>query len=627
MSKPTLMLFSHVCGSSFLTGAEKYVLTLAIEASEHFDCTLVVPQRGILLTEAAQRGIRTLIHDIPLVWSMHDPEADLSTQMERKIKNHEHGGVINLLHAHQPDIVLVNSCVNPMPAIAAKTLGIPVVWCIAEKIAQHTHTLLSLELINRYSDWIIGMSDASLRPFRKAGLDKKLRLVPPTWHMEHLEPEAWPIYRESMRSDMHIEEGSRVIGYISSSLRPEKGIDHFVQMALSICDTVADAHFLIVGNSTDSYYSTHCQRLIDQSGHAYRFHRAHFQSRIERVYAAMDLVVIPSLVDEGFGMTALEGLVFGKGVIAYRSGGLEEILRSTGNAAWLVEKGDTAQLIAKVKEWLQDDNHRIKAFNNHLPAAEAVFGLETHRSRLQRLLTQMKEKISAAAEDNKSRMLPPLLMNAVYKGKATSTVFLLENGMKRPFASKRAFSFYKYRWSDVNLVSDAVLHRFPTGKSISTELPFHEHRPSIMMVKGRGPTVYLLVGEQRCPFSSMAAMRQRGLDPDRIVRVPDAELRMLDIGEPLRQLHKDIHPKRPIKKKRKLLRGRLGSRCVAARRRRKCRCVPKCKRRRSTVCRKRPTSRKGKVRKMHRKGKRTGGIRGKRVSRRSRGTGKRRKVA
>ncbi|NOU96528.1 glycosyltransferase [Paenibacillus sp. LMG 31456] len=616
MSKPTMMLFSHTYGSSFITGAERYVLMLAIEASEHFDCTLVVPESGILLTEAAQRGIHSIIHDIPIVRSMNDPEADLSPMMERKIKNHEHGGIMNLLHAHQPDIVLVNTCINPIPAIAAKTLGIPVVWCIAEKIAQHIHTRHSLELINRYSDWIIGMSDAALRPFRKAGFDKKLSLVPPTWHMEHLQPEDWPTYRFDKRSELQVEEGSRVIGYISSTLRPEKGIDHFVQMALSLCETVVDAHFLIVGNSTDSYYSTHCQRLIDQSGHASRFHRIPFESRIERFYPAMDLVVIPSLVDEGFGMPALEGLVFGKGVIAYRSGGLEEILRSTGNADWLVEKGDTAQLIVKAKEWLQNDTHRLRADNSHLQAAEAVFGLETHRSRLQRLLKELKEKISAAAEDKQSHKLPPLLMNAVYKGKATSTVFLLENGMKRPFASKRAFNFYKYRWSDVNLVTDAVLHRFPTGAPISTELPFHEHRPSVMMVKGRGPTVYLLVGEQRCPFSSMAAMRQRGLDPDRIVRVPDAELRMINVGEPLRQLHKEKQTLRRCKKKRRLSRGKLGCRTVAARKRKKCRCAPKRKRCGSTLRSKQAVSCKGRLRKTRRKRKRTGGTRGKRVSRR-----------
>lgn len=45
-------------------------------------------------------------------------------------------------------------------------------------------------------------------------------------------------------------------------------------------------------------------------------------------YTAMDIVVIPSMVKEGFGMTALEGLYFAKPVIAFNQGGLSELMES-----------------------------------------------------------------------------------------------------------------------------------------------------------------------------------------------------------------------------------------------------------------------------------------------------------
>jgi glycosyltransferase involved in cell wall biosynthesis len=563
-----MMLFSHVCSRSFITGAEKYVLMLASEAGRHYDCTLVVPEEGLLQTEAAQRGIRTLVHDIPLVMSMYDPGSDFTSRMEQRVKDFEHGGLVDLLHMHQPDVVVVNACVNPIPAIAAKTLGIPVIWCITEKISGQSYTRQTLEWIDRYSNWIVGMSDAALRPFRQAGFDAKLCLLPPTWRMEELHPEAWDSCRHSKRGEFGVEQHNRVIGYISSSLRPEKGLEHFVQMALSVCETAPDVHFLIVGNSSDASFAMHCQRLIDQSGHGFRFHRMPFEKRLELAYSAMDLVVIPSLVDEGFGLTALEGLVFGKGVIAYRSGGLEEILRTTGNTAWLVDKGDVAQLITKVNEWLQNDIHRRNACSSHQHTANTVFGLETYRHRLERLLTKCQEHASEADGKGQKRLLPPLLMNAVYKGKATSTVFLLENGVKRPFASEPAFYHFKFRGSDVNTVTDAVLHRFPTGAPISTESPFHHHRPSVMLAKGSGPAVYLLVGGKKFQFSTRAAMRQRGLDPDRIVQVPDAELKVLTEGEPLRQLHKEKRRRRR-KRKKKLLRGKRSCKVIAARRCRK----------------------------------------------------------
>ncbi|WP_165972098.1 glycosyltransferase family 4 protein [Paenibacillus piri] len=151
------------------------------------------------------------------------------------------------------------------------------------------------------------------------------------------------------RNEWAVNDGCRIVGFIASSLHSEKGLEHFVHMALSVCPEVQDVQFLIVGNAFDAYYMTYCQHIIGQSGYASRFHRMPFEARIELVYPAMDLVIIPNLIDEGFGMTALEGLVFGKGVIAYRAGGLEEILRTTGNADWLVEKGDSSLLTASVK--------------------------------------------------------------------------------------------------------------------------------------------------------------------------------------------------------------------------------------------------------------------------------------
>ncbi|MFH5182124.1 glycosyltransferase family 4 protein [Paenibacillus sp. TAB 01] len=529
MSRPKVMLFSHICGDSFITGAEKYLLVLAGELSQHFDCTLVVPAEGLLLQEAGQRGLNTIVHPIPLVWSMFKPEGSVTKELEEKISRHEHGGIVNLLHMHQPDLVITNTIVNPMPAAAAKALGIPVAWFITEKASAERDTAPAVRWIDRYADWIIGISEATLQPFRAEGLTSKLSLLPPTWRKEELHPEQWTYNRLQRRAEWGIAPEQRLVGYISSSLHPEKGLEHFIYMALKVCPAVPDVQFLIIGNTTDKDYMERCERRIQASGYTHRFHRVSFESNIEMLYPAMDFVVIPSLIEEGFGMTALEGLIFGKTVISYRAGGLDEILRTTGNASGLVEKGDVIGLAMKMLEKLTAAPSELGNQANRREAEEA-FGFDTYRLRLSRLMHQFQLRCAALTAERMASPLPPLWMNAVYKSPTASAAFLIENGVKRPFRSSEAFLFYKYRWGDIHEVHDAVLHRYPTSIPVSMEAPFHSHRPSVMLAKGSGPTVYLLMEHRRFPFVSVRSIRQRGWDPERIVTIPDKELTALELG-------------------------------------------------------------------------------------------------
>lgn len=546
LSGVKIMLFSHICSSSFITGAEKYLLMLTSELNRRFGCTLVVPAEGVLLQEAKQRGLRTIVQPIPLVWSLLKPEENVVQELKDNIRRHAHSEIVNLLHIEQPDLVIVNTVVNPMPAAAAKALGIPVAWLITETMAGQTGKLQAVRWIDRYTDWIIGISDSALQPFRKEGLNGKLTLLPPTWQEEKVQPEQWPYYRQLKRSELGIEQDKRVIGYISSSLYPEKGLEHFVQMALEVCAQVPDAMFLIVGNAAHQEYVERCERRIQESGYAGRFHRLAFEPNMEKLYPAMDFIVIPNLIEEDFEMTALEGLVFGKQVIAYRTGGLEEILRTTGHASGLVEKGDAAALTLKMLQKLSSEQQ----LQISRQEAEEAFGYAAYNRRLSRLCFRFQSKCSRRLAELNASPMPSLLMNMVYKSDAASVVFLLENGVKRPFASSDAFQYYKYRWSDIQRVTDPMLHRYPTSAPISRMAPFHHHRPSIMLAKGSGATVYLLVNNRRYPFVSVLSIKQRGYDLNRTVMVPDEELGRLELGSPLEELASGMHRTRRRRKKR-----------------------------------------------------------------------------
>ena len=59
------------------------------------------------------------------------------------------------------------------------------------------------------------------------------------------------------------------------------------------------------------------------------------------------VVIIPSLVDEVFGLVTVEAYAFGKPVIASDVGGLPELVRH-GETGWLVEPGDIRSLVDRI---------------------------------------------------------------------------------------------------------------------------------------------------------------------------------------------------------------------------------------------------------------------------------------
>ena len=71
-------------------------------------------------------------------------------------------------------------------------------------------------------------------------------------------------------------------------------------------------------------------------------------------YARASIFAFPSL-DEGFGMPVLEAMAAGVPVVASNRSALPEV---TGDAAWLVDAGDTGELAAALEELIRNEEAR-----------------------------------------------------------------------------------------------------------------------------------------------------------------------------------------------------------------------------------------------------------------------------
>lgn len=388
--KKKLLLFSHVCNSRNVTGAEKLLLFSARKLSAYYDCTIVVPRQGSLSVLANRYGIRTLLCDNSLLYGMCSPHSGLSGEFHAIAWSDSVQRTIGLLQEEQPDAVLVNTSVNVSPAIAAKQLGIPVIWQITEVIASNEFTAEAVNLIDRYSDLIVGISESALLPFFGTQAMHKTVLLYPSWNPEDIHPELWPTQRWHRRAQWKIKPSEVLVGYISSYLIPEKGADHFIGAALNLVHRFPAAKFVIIGAEVQPEYYRSLKRAVQGSPHSQRFIFVSMENHVESAFSAMDIVVVPGILPEGFGLTALEAMIFGKPVVAYASGGLREILESTGSGAYLVPTGDSVGLAEKCAELLSSMEMSRSVGERNRAQVEVVFGPAAYELRLQGLIQRMQ---------------------------------------------------------------------------------------------------------------------------------------------------------------------------------------------------------------------------------------------
>ena len=106
---------------------------------------------------------------------------------------------------------------------------------------------------------------------------------------------------------------------------------------------------------------------------------------------ASDLVVVPSLAPESFGLIGVEAMAHGRPVVAYDGGGAEEWL-DDGITGALVPHGDVEWLARTISSLLQDADRRVRWGVAARARQQERFTLDAH---LSQLLEQYDEVILA----------------------------------------------------------------------------------------------------------------------------------------------------------------------------------------------------------------------------------------
>lgn len=143
----------------------------------------------------------------------------------------------------------------------------------------------------------------------------------------------------------------RTIGIVGQ-IAPHKGHDLLLAAAELLKKQGVQFRIVAFGRGHADYVAA-LKRKLAGTGLESLWNWMSYSSDQDSIYENIDVLVVPSMFDEPFGMVALEASIRGIPVVATRRGGLSEIVQE-GVTGFLVESGQADELARKIRSLIEN---------------------------------------------------------------------------------------------------------------------------------------------------------------------------------------------------------------------------------------------------------------------------------
>jgi glycosyltransferase involved in cell wall biosynthesis len=248
---------------------------------------------------------------------------------------------------------------------------------------------LSLRLLFRRFSAFLSVGRANRAYFRRHGVpDEKLFWSPHAVERQRFHGNDSQVSKEAAawRRELGIPEEHRVILFAGKFER-KKRPDDLLKAFLSV--DLAQTTLLFVGSGELEATLRHMA-----NGHpTVRIAPFQNQSAMPRVYAAADLVVLPSCApDETWGMVIHEAIACGKAVVVSDQVGCQSDLVQPHRNGLVFRAGDENALAKALREALRDPAH-LKAWGQESQKIVATFSYEEATTGLERALKTVRQTV------------------------------------------------------------------------------------------------------------------------------------------------------------------------------------------------------------------------------------------
>lgn len=159
-----------------------------------------------------------------------------------------------------------------------------------------------------------------------------------------------------------------------------KGQKVFMEAARELWQSNSEIHFTIIGNAYDELYYTECVNYIKEQRMEEAFSIYHGINNASEYIDLFDLLVVPSLYDESFGLISVEAMACGIPVVAFSCGGIPEVVQNMRDGL-VVPVGDAHKMSEAIKWLIEHPDKRAEMGKNGREDYQTKFFVEVMAKR------------------------------------------------------------------------------------------------------------------------------------------------------------------------------------------------------------------------------------------------------
>lgn len=382
------IMFLHT--GAELYGADQILLSVVSNLDKNvFEPIVVLPNNGPLVNKLQAARIRTEIIPYPIV--------------RRQFFNAK--GIIKFVHAYIHDSkklcafakkenidIVHNNTIAVLEGIyLKKVLGLKLISHVHEMMAEPKIVAKFLYSIHlKHCDEIIAVSKAVKHHIQKIlGRDSNKIIVV---HNGIALPKTEKQNTSKLirHEEFELPKTAKTVAFIGR-INAIKGQDDFVKALGQIIHKNKNIYGLIIGDAFkgQEWRVVALENNIKEQGLENNIIYCGFRNDVNEIYQIIDLLVLSSVKYDSFPTVVLEAMSRGVPTVAYKCGGVEEMLKNGFNG-YLVEQGNTQELSTKIEEILNCDNILQKMRKNAKQHFEKNFTLDRF---INNISTQYKDTL------------------------------------------------------------------------------------------------------------------------------------------------------------------------------------------------------------------------------------------
>lgn len=348
-----------------IAGPTRRIVRVGKKLSEHgVDTVLCVPEgTGNAADYAQKSGVEVRRVEFERIPRPTDPKRVLrwAAFLPRDVLR-----FIRLFRRERADIVHINGAFFVPPGIAAKLLGIPVVWHLNDTVVPRAVAIAFGAFVRVVADKLVVAAEAVAKYYKISGAKYEVIYAP----VDLRQFEGVARVRGS---------GPLRVGLIANRL-PTKGVEYFIEAAALIRKRREDTEFVLAGAPFPNHmeYYRRATEMISDLGLKPVLHDRGFVSSVEDVLNDLDILTLSSPSTEASPTVVLEGMAAGLPVVATDVGGVREILLGELEhpAGVVVPLKSPEALAVAVLELLEEPEKAARMGENGRYLAEKYFSLE-----------------------------------------------------------------------------------------------------------------------------------------------------------------------------------------------------------------------------------------------------------